>query len=72
MNRVKQALEGFDTVTGVEFLPEKEQFDVSYRSNEPMAEEFKKAVFDVVIFPGVRKFLGDVGNSLHNSPRQSP
>lgn len=72
MGRVKETLEGFDSVDQVEFQPEREQFEVTYRSDQPMGDEFRRAVIDVVIFPGVRKFLGNVGNSLNNSHDQSP
>lgn len=72
MSRVKQTLEGFETVAKVEFQSEKEQFEITYRFNQPMGDEFRKAVSDVVIFPGVRKFLGNVGNSLNNSFDQGP
>lgn len=72
MSRVKQTLEGFETVAKVEFQPEKEQFEIKYRSDRPMGDEFRKAVTDVVIFPGVRKFLGNVGDSLNNSFDQGP
>jgi len=56
----------------VEFQSEREQFEVTYRLEQLMGDEFRKAVTDVIIFPGVRKFLGNVGNSLNNSSDQSP
>lgn len=45
-----------------------DQFEVEYRSDRSMADEFKESVIEVIIFPGVRKFLGDVGDKLNNSP----
>ena len=72
MNRVRQTLEGFESVSNVEFQSEREQFEVTYRLEQLMGDEFRKAVTDVIIFPGVRKFLGNVGNSLNNSSDQSP
>ncbi len=67
---MKRTLEGFPTVDRVEFHPAKEQFEVEYRSDSPMGEEFKKSVTDIIIFPGVRKFLGGVGDKLNNPADQ--
>lgn len=72
MTRVRKTLEGFEQVLTVEFHPAREQFEVTYRADCPMGDEFKEAVTDVVIFPGVRKLLGNVGTSLNNSSDQGP
>ncbi len=72
MSRVKQALEGFESVRRVEFQPAKDQFAVEYRADAPMGEEFKKSVYEVIILPGARKFLGSVGDRLHKSTDQGP
>ncbi len=68
MSRVKQTLEGFEGVERVQFWPAKEQFEVEYRAEVPLGEDFKKSVTDVIIFPAVRKFLGCIGDKLNNSP----
>lgn len=72
MSRVTQTLEGFEGVERVEFIPSKDQFEVAYSGDAPMGEEFKKAVTGVIILPGVRKFLGSVGDRMHNSEGRSP
>ena len=64
-------LEGFKEVQRVEFHAAKEQFEVEYQTDAAMGDVFRQAVLDVVIFPEVRKFLGDVGGKLHNSASQS-
>ena len=45
---------------------------MEYKSEQPMGEEFKAAVTNVIIFPEVRKFLGGVGDKLNNSVDQEP
>lgn len=72
MDRVEKTLAGFEVVEKVEFYPVREQFEVEYRSECEMGEEFRAAVNDVIIFPGVRKFLGGVGDSLNNSAAGEP
>lgn len=66
MKRVRQTLEGFENVDKVDFVPDCEQFEVEYRSESPRGDEFQRAVSAVVIFPDVRRFLGGVGERLHN------
>jgi hypothetical protein len=58
---VKRALEGFQEVAEVDFVPHRELFGVEYHSDVPRGEEFKAAVRKVVIAPGVRKMLGEIG-----------
>ncbi|MFZ5639323.1 MAG: hypothetical protein ACOY4Q_01345 [Bacillota bacterium] len=58
---MKRALEGFNEVTEVDFVPHRELFGVEYLSDVPRGEEFKAAVQKVVIAPGVRKMLGEIG-----------
>lgn len=72
MKRVKQTLEGFDQVEAVDFISEKEQFEVAYRGDIPMGEEFQASVKEIIIFPGMRKFLGGVGSKLNNSNDVGP
>ena len=69
---MEKTLDGFDAVTKVKFFPDKEQFEVFYNSDSPMSDEFKEAVRNVIIFPGVRRFLGGIGDQLHNSPEGRP
>ena len=66
MDRVEKTLSGFEVVDKVDFIPVREQFEVEYRSECEMGEDFLTAVNGVIIFPGVRKFLGGVGDSLNN------
>ncbi|PKM81604.1 MAG: hypothetical protein CVU89_08915 [Firmicutes bacterium HGW-Firmicutes-14] len=68
MKRVRQTLEGFKAVQNIDFHPAREQFEINYRAERPLGEEFRQAVSDVIIFPGVRKVLGDVGGRLNKSP----
>lgn len=55
----------------VEFISEREQFEINYRADVPMGDEFKKSVADVIIFPRFRKFLGGMGEKLNNSSDES-
>lgn len=59
---MKRALEGFTEVTEVAFIPHRELFGVEYTSERPKGAEFREAVLDVVIAPGVRKMLGEIGD----------
>lgn len=72
MSRVKQTLEGFVQVDTVNFISAGDQFEVSYFGDCPMGEEFSNSVKEVIIFPGVRKFLGGVGERLNNSRDEGP
>ncbi len=72
MTRVRQTLEGFAQVNTVEFVSAKDQFELTYVSDTPMGEEFKDSIQEIIIFPGVRKFLGSVGDRLNNSQEESP
>jgi len=72
VDRVERTLAGFEVVNKVDFNPVREQFEVEYRSECEMGEEFRAAVNDVIIFPSVRKFLGCVGDRLNNSVVEEP
>ena len=67
-----QTLEGFESVTAVEFRPAREEFEVSYKSDSPMGDGFRQAVTDIIVFPGVRSFLGGLGDTLNNSKDTGP
>lgn len=58
---MRRALEGFEEVTEVDFIPHRELFGVEYYSDRPKGQEFKEAVLKVVVAPGVRKMLGEIG-----------
>lgn len=45
----------------MDFIPHRELFGVEYYSDKPKGPEFREAVLKVVIAPGVRKVLGDLG-----------
>ena len=72
MKRVKQTLEGFEQVQSVEFISEKEHFEVTYRAEIPMGEVFRDSVKEIIIFPEMRKFLGGLGSKLNNSTDVGP
>lgn len=58
---MKRTLEGFKEVTEVDFVPHRELFGVEYYADQARGSDFKEAVLAVVIAPGVRKMLGDIG-----------
>ena len=47
----------------VTFIDSKEQFVVHYHGEKSMVEEMKKAVEAVIIAPGARKALGEIGST---------
>lgn len=51
----------------VSFLPSDAVFQITYKGTESRAEELKNKVEGLIIFPGVRKFLGGVGDILNKS-----
>lgn len=50
----------------VKFISGADQFEVTYISDTPMGNEFRDSIMGIIIFPGVRKFLGGVGDRLNN------
>lgn len=68
MQRVKRALGGFEEVKDIKFLGSEENFQVIYQADRFMAEEMHKAVEEVVVAPGARKFLGDLGGNKQLPP----
>lgn len=69
---MRQTLEGFEGVENVLFISDKEQFEVKYNSDVPKGEAFRASVKEIIILPGVRKFLGNIGDQLNNYSDEGP
>lgn len=61
---MRRTLEGFAEVTEVDFIPHRELFGVEYQADGPKGQEFQEAVLSVIVAPGVRQKLGDIGSQL--------
>ncbi|WP_088553084.1 hypothetical protein [Calderihabitans maritimus] len=60
---MRRALERFEEVNEVQFIPEREAFVVDYRADEPLTLQLKQVIEASVLVPGVRKELEKVGTT---------
>ncbi len=64
MARVKGALGGVPQVKRVDFSPQEESFAVEYEGARPLGQVLADKVMSVVIVPGFRKTLEEIGQKL--------
>jgi hypothetical protein len=52
-----RALEGLPFVERVTYLPDRDDFEITYRSERDRFEAFARAVNRVILLPGVRRWI---------------